>query len=108
MSNLQLSPQQLSTFHERGILKIDPAFDAGLLDDIIRKVEPNYSAAWPGARIRSGEEGRSNNLARQFITRRRALQSGGWIPETEHFTLPEDRTYLVRLFWRIINKLRGG
>jgi hypothetical protein len=41
-------------------------------------------------------------------THRRQNRYPFWIPETEHFTLPEDRPYPVRLFWRIINKLRGS
>ncbi len=38
-----LSPEQLASFHERGVLKVDFGFDVDLLDRIVKKVQPLYS-----------------------------------------------------------------
>ena len=51
-----LSPEQISSFHERGVLKVDFSFGPGLLDNIVEKVYPYYSEEYRrgetvGARI---------------------------------------------------------
>lgn len=38
-----LSPNQISSFHDRGVLKVDFSLDADLLDHIVEKVHPYYS-----------------------------------------------------------------
>ncbi len=39
----KLSNKEIDEFHERGVLRFDFGFDAGLLDRIVEKVHPHYS-----------------------------------------------------------------
>jgi hypothetical protein len=38
-----LSPEQISSFHDRGVLKVNFSLDSDLLDNIVEKVHPYYS-----------------------------------------------------------------
>ena len=41
-----LSPEQLRTFSDQGLLKVDFGFDPQLLDQIITEVRPLYGTAY--------------------------------------------------------------
>ena len=44
--NFVLSPEQLTTFSDQGLLRVDFGFDPQLLDQIVAEVRPLYGMAY--------------------------------------------------------------